>query len=352
MGTQWEIDIDQGGRDVTLKVMAFTDTVCIGEGEELCNDDFKFYPIYEQTNLSSHEDGVLGIAPLQTQKKRENEGPSFVDSLKKSGKIDRAIVALFVSRFESKQHSIQIGDFDPSYVEGGEETIEWFSLTVDNMGWKWQTDLTDATFGSTQLFTHDFKWVEINAGYHSMGLTSEDFSKVSDLLTESDPNNVYCDNDRCLIKKKCADYMGKLPQLTMTLSNRITYRIPGDKLLRNHTVEVEDQGKFLCEVQLQNSGDHYRMGTLFLEDYYSIYDIDNFKMGLGRTVNFEPPATKEEEIAEEAKEASDSKTSHDTTGDGSADTNTDSNGGDKSKDSDNDSTPDNNQTDPDSSSSQ
>ena len=86
------------------------------------------------------------------------------------------------------------------------------------------------------------------------------------------------------------------------------------------------------------------MGTLFLEDYYSIYDIDNFKMGLGRTVNFEPPATKEEEIIEEAKEASDSKTSHDTTGDGSADTNTDSDGGDKSKDSDN-ATPDSNKTD-------
>ncbi len=42
------------------------------------------------------------------------------------------------------------------------------------------------------------------------------------------------------------------------------------------------------------------MGSLFLEDYYSIYDIDNFKVGLGRTVNFEPPATKEEEVAEES----------------------------------------------------
>ena len=64
LGTQWEIDIDQGGRDVTLKVFAFTDTVCIGEGDDLCNKDFKFYSIYEQKNLSSHEDGVLGIAPL------------------------------------------------------------------------------------------------------------------------------------------------------------------------------------------------------------------------------------------------------------------------------------------------
>ena len=70
--------------------------------------------------------------------------------------------------------------------------------------------------------------------------------------------------------------------------------------MREHHVEIPNLGKFQCEIQLTNSGDYYRMGALFLEDYYSIYDIDNFKVGLGRTVNFEPPATKEEEVAEEA----------------------------------------------------
>ena len=152
-----------------------------------------------------------------------------------------------------------------------------------------------------------------------MGLTSEDFLKAVDYLTQADPENIHCDHHRCMVRKKCEEYAGKIPRLTLELSNRITYRIPGDKLLKEHNVEVPDHGKFQCEIQLTNSGDHYRMGALFLEDYYSIYDLDNFKVGLGRTVNFEPPATKEEEQEEEAKEATDSKTSHDTTGDGTAD---------------------------------
>ena len=48
LGTQWAIDIKQSGHTVELKVMAFTDMVCLGaSGEEYCVDDFKFYPIYE-----------------------------------------------------------------------------------------------------------------------------------------------------------------------------------------------------------------------------------------------------------------------------------------------------------------
>lgn len=43
--------------------------------------------------------------------------------MKKAGVIDRAMVGLFVSRFNSKTHSIQFGDYDPSYVEGGETNL-------------------------------------------------------------------------------------------------------------------------------------------------------------------------------------------------------------------------------------
>lgn len=64
------------------------------------------------------------MAPKQTQKKRHKEGPSFIDILRKQNKIDRALVSLFVSRFGSKEHSIQIGDYDAeTYVEGGEKNL-------------------------------------------------------------------------------------------------------------------------------------------------------------------------------------------------------------------------------------
>jgi len=156
--------------------------VCASEGKDLCAKDFKFFAIYDDNGLSKHQDGVIGFAPRQTQKKNENEGISFIDALKKQGKIDRAVFGLFVSRYPDKPHSVQIGDWDSSFVDQGDHGLEWFSITVDNLGYKWQTDLTNAHFGSTKLFQHDFKWIELNAGYEGIGLASEDFEKASQLL--------------------------------------------------------------------------------------------------------------------------------------------------------------------------
>jgi hypothetical protein len=70
--------IDQGGHESTLDVMTFTDTVCLSDEDEgVCLDDFEFYAIDEQTGLSHHQDGIVGMAPIQTDRK-STEGPSFV----------------------------------------------------------------------------------------------------------------------------------------------------------------------------------------------------------------------------------------------------------------------------------
>ena len=96
--------------------------------------------------------------------------------MKKAGVIDRAVVGLFLSEFEYKKPTIQIGDYDTDYVEGGELGLDWFELTTESQEWKWHTDLTDCYFGGKKLFQHYFKWAELNAGYSGIGLTSEDFA--------------------------------------------------------------------------------------------------------------------------------------------------------------------------------
>lgn len=108
--------------------------------------------------------------------------------LKNAGKIERAVVGLFVSRFESKTHSIQIGDYDTGLVHGGEPHLHWFNLAVpEKIGlWRWQTDLTDSYLGDHNIFKHSFKWVEVNAAYASVGFTSEDFEKASAKIMDID----------------------------------------------------------------------------------------------------------------------------------------------------------------------
>jgi len=126
-------------------------------------------------------------------------------------------------------HSIQIGDYDTSYVVGGETGLHWFELMInDNVGsWRWQTDLTDSYFGDKKLFEHFFKWAEINASYSGIGLTSEDF-EIASIVLRAANKDIYCDYDKCLGKEECSAYKGKIPDFTFTLSNRVNFTVAGD----------------------------------------------------------------------------------------------------------------------------
>ena len=170
--------------------MTFTDTVCLNDDpdDSMCMGQFQFYPISSQVGLGRHQDGIIGLAPHQDKHHHStsHEGPLLLHELKKKGVIDRSMVAMFIADQHKKRRSIQIGDYDPSYVEGGESNLHWYSLLVSGSGeWRWQTDLTKAHFGDRQLFTTYFQYAELNAGFVGMGLTEEDYREAVDMLKET-----------------------------------------------------------------------------------------------------------------------------------------------------------------------
>lgn len=179
----------------------------------------------------------------------KEEGPSLIKELANQGSIERGVVGLFVSRFDDKPHSIQIGDYDTSLIQGGENSLRWFNLSLGDEGdaWRWETDLTKSHFGQHVLFKHDMRWVELNAGYAGIGLTTADFKKVSDILVEADPAQTVCNGKRCLTKDKCENHKGKIPDLHLSISNQAHYVIKGDDLLVDKSI-VDHTGEYLCEI--------------------------------------------------------------------------------------------------------
>lgn len=81
-----------------------------------------------------------------------------------------------------------------------------------------------------------------------------------------------------------------MPELHFTLSNRVNATLPGDELLSAKTGSSD----FKCDILLSNSGDFYLMGEPFLRYYYSVYDMDNNKIALGRVIDFDAPPVEEE----------------------------------------------------------
>ena len=195
---------------------------------------------------------------------------------------------MFISDQHAKKRSIQIGDFDASYVEGGEKNLNWLSLNSVGKEWRWQTDLTKAHFGDTLLFKHDWRWVEVNAGYAGMGLTVEDFEEVTGILEKQMPEEIYCDDQKCRLKQSCEEYKGQIPDLKLNLSNRAEFTVKGDDLLVAKSY-VDHTGEYLCEILLFSSDNVYTIGSAMLKDYYAVYDDDNYKMALGKVIDFDAP---------------------------------------------------------------
>jgi len=45
---------------------------------------------------------------------------------------------------------------------------------------------------------------------------------------------------------------------------------------------TRDDKDYKCKFLLFNSGDTYKLGEVFLKHFYSVYDIDSYKIGLGK----------------------------------------------------------------------
>lgn len=81
---------------------------------------------------------------------------------------------------------------------------------------------------------------------------------------------------------RCSDYEGTIPDFEFTVSNRKNFTIVGDKLL----MDMPMDGYRCCFAFYPSTDDMYHLGNVFLQDYYAVYDLDSYKLGLGKAKEF------------------------------------------------------------------
>lgn len=79
-----------------------------------------------------------------------------------------------------------------------------------------------------------------------------------------------------------------MPDFSFKLDNRITYKVNGDEMLIQKSM-IEYSGEYKCEILFKSSGDFYIMGDTFLRNYYSVYDLEGYRMALGKVFEFDAP---------------------------------------------------------------
>ena len=81
----------------------------------------------------------------------------------------------------------------------------------------------------------------------------------------------------------CSDYKGIVEDFKFTISKKKTYYISGEQL----TMDIPIDG-YRCLFGFYNSGDSmYHLGDVFLRDFYTVYDLDNYRIGFGKAREFE-----------------------------------------------------------------
>jgi len=79
-----------------------------------------------------------------------------------------------------------------------------------------------------------------------------------------------------------------MPDFSFKLANRISYKVSGDDFLVPKSL-IEYSSEYKCEILFKSSRDSYIMGDTLLRNYYSVYDLDGYRMALGKVVEFDAP---------------------------------------------------------------
>ena len=174
------------------------------------------------------------------------------------GKIRKAMVGMYLN--DNDNSHLILGDYDASFIEGGEDSLKWLETTNDT---EWQIAVTSAYFGDHNLYKHSFRQAVLHSGTELLGVIMADFSSVSKIMMEKFAFS--CDKNECVSKKSCDKFNMEGLDFNLTLGPDVNVKIPGSKLLID-----KQEG---CQFALFNSGKRYIFGNVFLKEYYTIYDI-------------------------------------------------------------------------------
>lgn len=95
----------------------YQDKLCLDPLGNRCAGDFQFIALSEASGLGQDFDGILGLSNHMSENKKT---ANFVQSLKKSGVIDKAVVTFSVN---SNQSYVLFGDYNASLVVGGDKGL-------------------------------------------------------------------------------------------------------------------------------------------------------------------------------------------------------------------------------------
>lgn len=249
-----------------ISTQASTSLKAINQTFVLVEDDIVF--------VNNECDGILGLA----FKGLSNNYSTFVETLKAQELIETATFSIYLNndRFSSQEYepssNIIIDGFDLEKYSS-ESQFTFVNLTEPLY---WKVPITSVSFGGQEIPNSNSTAI-IDTGTSFIFGPEEIVDYIIEHLTGSHGCS-YSDNIVC----QCSQVY---PDLELEIAgNQLV--IPYDLYLYPNPNRAQD-----CNVVILSGGNEWILGDVFLRNYYTLFDMDNQRVGFAKAINSVPKGT-------------------------------------------------------------
>jgi Eukaryotic aspartyl protease len=233
--------------------------------------------------LPSYTDGILGLSRWSS---KSFPYPLIIDRLKETGEIDQKIFSLLMLN-DKQQSMLEIGGYDSLNARDGENSIKWISL---NDTFFWTTTIEGFRIGHSDLFSNGAPSSFQTRPYYAIFDSGTSLAYL--------PSCKYQFYDKFILIAIGAQIISFILRGKKFTSSNFIFNVPCDKALyeslylqtfEGYWLELHPDNYILPDLDnpnqcvlgmVINSKDHFLLGSVFLRNYFQIYDIENSRLGL------------------------------------------------------------------------
>ena len=228
----------------------------------------------ERKVVSNNFDGILGLGFNALA----GGVPTFLDNLKTQGVIQNRIFSFYIDEDTSLSKDMNseliIGGYDLKYMSSSSK--EFTYLPVIDIDY-WAVSLSGFKLGNSVMSLNKTTKALLDSGTSFIAIPNSQFSSFVSILLSLKPD---CQtNSGMHIFCPCNSiYEDGFPNLYIILDGTQDFVIYPERYLYY-------RGDKKCEVGIQNISDSFGvwiLGDVFLKSYYTLFDIENRRIGLNK----------------------------------------------------------------------
>jgi Eukaryotic aspartyl protease len=231
--------------------------------------------------------GILGLSPNVDDGDYLTLGSPIPLHLKKTGKIQNAMVALDMYQDTTIQSTIMFGGYDESkYRNKTDKSLQWFNVPVNTNRFAWTREVKNVFYNGVSYDDGYVNTGTFDSFYGGLHLPQAEwkktFSQIQANLTAAGLNYLQCDNTlmQCSFNGRCSDNQKDWHNFDFNFEGDRSYIVTPQNYMLDYT---DKSGRNLCNIAIygnQHNPTEYILGDVFMQNMYVILDYENSKFAV------------------------------------------------------------------------